>query len=113
MQHIRDLKKLKPYDYHKIQPQTYDLKMVGDPNAKKTKTQGDAKVDKKKKKLENQNKKRAAAKLGREHDLSDVDEEVENQSSSSEEQVDPEDDKYDPLAKTKEGSIAIKKASML
>ena len=113
MQHIRDLKKLKPYDYHKIQPQTYDLKMVGDPNAKKTKTHGDAKVDKKKKKLENQNKKRAAAKLGREHDLSDVDEEVEAQSSSSEEQVDPEDDKYDPLAKTKEGSIAIKKASML
>ena len=87
--------------------------MVGDPNAKKTKSHGDAKVDKKKKKLENQNKKRAAAKLGREHDLSDVDEEVEAQSSSSEEQVDPEDDKYDPLAKTKEGSIAIKKASML
>lgn len=108
------LKKLKPYDYHKIQPQTYDLKMVGDPNAKKAKTTGDgAKTDKKKKKLENENKKRAAAKLGRENELSDVDEEIENASSSSEEQVDPEDDKYDPLAKTKEGSIAIKKASML
>ena len=85
IQHIRDLKKLKPYDYHKIQPQTYDLKMVGDPNAKKTKTQGDAKMDKKKKKLENQNKKRAAAKLGRDNELSEVDEEIEQQSSSSEE----------------------------
>ena len=59
--------------------------MVGDPNAKKTKTQGDAKIDKKKKKLENQNKKRAAAKLGRDNELSDVDEEIEQQSSSSEE----------------------------
>ena len=84
--HIMQLKKLKPYDYHKIQPQTYDLKMVGDPNAKKAKTTGDgAKVDKKKKKLENENKKRAAAKLGRENELSDVDEEIENASSSSEE----------------------------
>ena len=87
--------------------------MVGDPNAKKTKTQGDAKVDKKKKKLENQNKKRAAAKLGRENELSEVDEDEENKSTSSEEPIDPEDDKYDPLAKTKEGSVAIKKASML
>ena len=60
--------------------------MVGDPNAKKAKTTGDgAKVDKKKKKLENENKKRAAAKLGRENELSDVDEEIENASSSSEE----------------------------
>lgn len=84
--------------------------MVGDPNAKKSKTQGDAKVDKKKKNLEVKNRKRAAAKLGNE--LSDVEEE-EAKSSSSEEPVDPEDDKYDPLAKTKEGSVAIKKASML
>ena len=76
---------MKPYDYHKIQPQTYDLKMVGDPNAKKSKASGDTKVDKKKKKLADQNKKRAAAKLGRDHELSEVDEEVENQSSSSDE----------------------------
>ena len=43
--------------------------------------------------------------------MSDVEEEA--KSSSSEEPIDPEDDKYDPLAKTKEGSVAIKKASML
>ena len=42
-------------------------------------------MDKKKKKLENQNKKRAAAKLGRDNELSEVDEEIEQQSSSSEE----------------------------
>ena len=70
--------------------------MVGDPNSKKSKTQGDAKVDKKKKKLENANKKKAAAKLGKEHELSDVEEEDDKKSSSSEEPVDPEDDKYDP-----------------
>ena len=85
--------------------------MVGDPNAKKSRTQGDAKVDKKKKALEVKNKKKAAAKLGEE--LEEVEEEEEVKSSSSEEPVDPEDDKYDPLAKTKEGSVAIKKASML
>ena len=53
--------------------------MVGDPNAKKSKASGDnTKVDKKKKKLADQNKKRAAAKLGRDQELSEVDEEVEN-----------------------------------
>lgn len=86
--------------------------MVGDPNSKKAKSQGDAKTDKKKKTLEKKNKERAAAKLGNDNALSDVEEE-DHKSSSSEEPVDPTDDKYDPLAKTKEGSVAIKKASML
>ena len=29
--YINQLKYVKPYDVHKLQPQTYDLKMLGDP----------------------------------------------------------------------------------
>ena len=31
LDHLKELKRLKVYDFHKITPQTYDLKIIGDP----------------------------------------------------------------------------------
>lgn len=30
---INAMKRIKPFDVHKLQPQTYDLKMLGDPQS--------------------------------------------------------------------------------
>jgi len=33
VQFINQMKRIKPFDVHKLQPQTYDLKMLGDPQS--------------------------------------------------------------------------------
>lgn len=45
---INQLTRLKPFDVHKIQPQTYDLKMVGDPGRGAQKKKSGKEIDKKK-----------------------------------------------------------------
>lgn len=64
--YINKLKGQKPFDVHKLQPQTYDLKMVGDPalGGHKKKTSKD--LDKKKADAVKKQKKKTQAKIGAE-----------------------------------------------
>ena len=42
------MKSMKPFDVHKLQPQTYDLKMLGDPASGRAKKKSTKEMDKKK-----------------------------------------------------------------
>ncbi len=42
------MKSMKPFDVHKLQPQTYDLKMLGDPASGRAKKKSSKEIDKKK-----------------------------------------------------------------
>ena len=54
--YLKQLQRLKPFDYHKIQPQTYDMKLMGDPGAAKKRKGADEKtIQKKKTKLAKDN----------------------------------------------------------
>ena len=44
LDHLKELKRIKVFYFHKIMPQTYDLKITGDPSAKNKNTVGD-KID--------------------------------------------------------------------
>lgn len=108
--YIKQFMNVKPYDIHKLQPHTYDLKMVGDPNSGGRK-KNSKEIDKKKADAEKKQKKKAAAKLGNDTKaiglLDDIEEEAkaeEKDSSDDESDEGGPDDKYDPLSKHKEGA---------
>lgn len=111
--YLRYLSRLKPYDVHKIQPQTYDLKMIGDPSGGRKKKSSVEVKNKKKNAMANIAKKKAAAKIGGDGGglLDDIVEEEEGKGDDFEEEESDEtpDDKYDPLAKNREGAPKLKK----
>ena len=97
MEHLRELKRIKVYDFHKITPQTYDLKIIGDPSGK-NKTTGERLDDgeeKKKKKDKAEVTKGKAPKKGKGGKKDD---------SESDE---PLNDKFDPSRKRK-GKLGLK-----
>ena len=75
---INQLKRQKPYDVHKIQPQTYDLKMLGDPGRGAPKKKSSKELGKKKQEAAKKQKKKAAAKIGEKGAglLEDIEEDV-------------------------------------
>ena len=113
--YINKMKSLKPFDaVHKLQPQTYDLKMLGDPAAGRAKKKSSKEIDKKKSDAVKKQKKKAAAKLGGDGFLDEIEEdEKDNKPSDDDTDDDNPDDKYDPLARQKEGGPKLKKQSML
>lgn len=114
--YIDRMKGQKPYDLHGIQPLTYDLKMLGDPNRGGQKKKSAKDIDKKKADVEKKQKKKTAQKMGSEGAkyLDEIEEEVaEKDSEEQEDSDDVPEDKYDPLAKQKEGGPKLKKQSML
>ena len=118
--YINKLKGQQPFDVHKLHPQTYDLKMLGDPARGGSKKKSTKELDKKKADAAKKQKKKTAAKIGGEEGkglLDEIEEDVkqEDKASDSGESAtdDNPDDKYDPLARNKEGVPRLKKQSML
>ena len=100
--YINSMKRIKPFDTHKIQPQTYDLKMLGDPGRGGQKKKNQAELDKKKADAAKKQKKKAAAKIGEDNAkfLDDIPEDGKEDGSDEDEESDGvPDDKYDPLSK--------------
>lgn len=99
---INKLKRIKPYDVHKLQPQTYDLKMLGDPQSGRPSKKKNQAADKKKKeKVEKKQQKKTAAKLGNDGKglLDEIEEDDRDDKDSDIGSDDVPDDKYDPLAR--------------
>ena len=91
--------------------------MLGDPNSAPSKKKSAKDIDKKKADAAKKLKKKAAAKIGTEGAkyLDEIAEDAEEGKYSDEEDDSDHtlDDKYDPLAKQKEGAPKLKKQSML
>lgn len=102
---------MRPYDIHKIQPQTYDLKMIGDPNQGGAKKRSQSDIDKKKANVEKKNKQKADVKLGidkpKDSTYFDIKEDA-NENSDLDSDGHPED-RYDPLQNNKEGVPRVAK----
>ena len=116
---INRLKMVKVFDGHKLQPQTYDLKMLGDPLGGRPKNKKDSNEEKKKKaEAEKKQKKKVEEKLGgAARGFLDENEDDGNDNRRESEGSDSDDDnptdKYDPLSRHKEGGTKLNKKSML
>ena len=66
LEHLRELKRLKVFDFHKLTPQTYDLKITGDPGGKvKATTGGKIDDDEKQEKKEEKKKEKESPEKGK------------------------------------------------
>ena len=102
---------------HKIQPQTYDLKMLGDPGRGGAKKKNSKEIEKKKADAAKKQKTKVAAKIGAAgaNTLDEIAEDVKEDrySDSDVESETGMDDKYDPLSKQKEGAPKLNPKNML
>ena len=114
VKYVNSLRKLKPFDLHNLQPQTYDLKMPGDVTGRQRKKPTQKESQNKKTAATNKQKKKIKEKLGSAGSLLGQISEDEKEDKNSDGGSDGElDHKYDPLSRQKQGGPKLDKKSML
>jgi len=103
LEHLRELKRIRTFDFHKVAPQTYDLKITGDPANKGQKATTGTKIenddDEKPKKGKNSEDSPTKVKSNKKN--------AGGNDSESDEDIKPGNDKFDPNRQRK-GKLGFK-----